>query len=53
MPITVSIGIATLDAKSCMTDPSHLLKAADMAVYAAKRSGRNCVKIFALPAVAA
>ncbi|MGA2441039.1 MAG: GGDEF domain-containing protein [Tepidisphaeraceae bacterium] len=51
--ITVSIGIATLEANSRMTDPGHLLKAADMAVYAAKHSGRNCVKIFALAAAAA
>jgi diguanylate cyclase (GGDEF)-like protein len=48
--ITVSIGIASLEAHGRMTDPCQLLKAADMAVYAAKNSGRNCVKIFALAA---
>ncbi|HEX4054992.1 MAG TPA: GGDEF domain-containing protein [Tepidisphaeraceae bacterium] len=48
VPVTVSIGVATLEPHSLMTDPSHLLKAADMAVYAAKHSGRNCVKIFSL-----
>jgi len=51
--VTVSIGIATLETNSRMTDSGHLLKAADMAVYAAKHSGRNCVKIFALAAAAA
>jgi len=35
-----------------MTEPGHLLKAADMAVYAAKHSGRNCVKIFSFKAAA-
>jgi diguanylate cyclase (GGDEF)-like protein len=49
---TVSIGVATYEPKSMMTDLSHLIKAADMAVYAAKKSGRNCVKIFSLPAAA-
>jgi diguanylate cyclase (GGDEF)-like protein len=53
IPITVSIGIATLETNSGMTEPSQLLKAADTAVYDAKNSGRNCVKIFALAAAAA
>jgi diguanylate cyclase (GGDEF)-like protein len=48
--ITVSIGIATLEANSGMTDPCQLVKAADTAVYAAKNSGRNCVKVSALAA---
>jgi diguanylate cyclase (GGDEF)-like protein len=48
VPVTISIGVATFEPKSLMKDPSHLLKAADMAVYAAKHSGRNCVKIFSL-----
>jgi diguanylate cyclase (GGDEF)-like protein len=50
--VTLSIGVATLEANSRMTEPAHLLKAADMAVYAAKNSGRNCVKIFSLAAAA-
>jgi diguanylate cyclase (GGDEF)-like protein len=52
VPVTISIGVATCDPKGMMTDPSHLVKAADMAVYAAKKSGRNCVKIFSLAAAA-
>jgi diguanylate cyclase (GGDEF)-like protein len=52
IPVTVSIGVATVEPNSKMTDPAHLIKAADMAVYAAKHSGRNCVKIFSLAAAA-
>ena len=48
VPATICVGVATLEPNSRMTDPSHLLKAADLAVYAAKRAGRNCVKIFSL-----
>ena len=51
--VTISIGVATLEPGSAMTEPGHLLKAADLAVYAAKRSGRNCVKIFSLAPPAA
>jgi diguanylate cyclase (GGDEF)-like protein len=54
IPVTISIGVATLEAGSSMTDPAHLIKAADLAVYAAKKGGRNCVKIFSIaPAAAA
>jgi two-component system cell cycle response regulator len=49
LPITVSIGVATLDEHSPLKQPAHLLKAADLAVYAAKHGGRNCVKVFTLP----
>ena len=52
VPVTVCVGVATLEPKSRMTDPSHLLKASDLAVYAAKSAGRNCVKIFSLAAAA-
>ena len=40
--VTVSMGVATLvpDAERI---PEELLKAADLALYEAKRSGRNCV----------
>lgn len=51
--VTVSIGVATLEADSPLKVPAHLLKAADLAVYAAKHGGRNCVKVFTLPAAKA
>ena len=47
--VTVSVGVATLDPESPLKLPAHLLKAADLAVYAAKHAGRNCVKVFSLP----
>jgi diguanylate cyclase (GGDEF)-like protein len=40
-PVTVSIGVAELDDKQTQDD---WLRAADMALYAAKNAGRNCVK---------
>jgi diguanylate cyclase (GGDEF)-like protein len=51
LPVTVSVGVATLEPDSQLKQPAHLLKAADLAVYAAKHGGRNCVKVFSLPAV--
>jgi diguanylate cyclase (GGDEF)-like protein len=51
--VTVSVGVATFEPGCPFREPGHLLKAADLAVYAAKRSGRNCVRVFTLPAPAA
>lgn len=45
LQITASIGVAS-HAKGVFKSPDTLIKAADMAVYAAKGSGRNCVRIF-------
>jgi diguanylate cyclase (GGDEF)-like protein len=53
IPVTASIGVATLEPPGPLTAPAHLLKAADMAVYAAKHGGRNCVRVFSLKAAAA
>ncbi|HSI37344.1 MAG: HDOD domain-containing protein [Phycisphaerae bacterium] len=49
LPVTISIGVASFEAGSPLAQPAHLLKAADLAVYAAKHGGRNCVKVFSLP----
>ena len=39
--ITVSVGVATLDAAHGVAGPEALMRAADAALYAAKRQGRN------------
>lgn len=52
IPVTISIGVATVEPGCPFREPSHLMKAADMAVYAAKHGGRNCVKVFALKTAA-
>jgi diguanylate cyclase (GGDEF)-like protein len=52
LPITVSIGVATSEPGGPFREPAHLIKAADLAVYAAKHGGRNCVKVFALKSAA-
>ena len=48
LPITASIGVATYEPGGPLRAPAHLLKAADLAVYNAKHSGRNCVRVFTL-----
>ncbi len=48
LPITASFGVATLEPGGPFREPAHLLKAADLALYAAKNAGRNCVRVFAL-----
>jgi two-component system, cell cycle response regulator len=52
IPVTVSIGVATIEPGSPLQEPAQLLKAADMATYAAKHGGRNCVKVFAAKSAA-
>ena len=42
--VTVSIGVATMGGKETM-DPATLVKAADAALYQAKRDGRNRVRV--------
>ena len=53
LSVTVSIGVAVFDPAGPLRDAGHLVKAADLAVYAAKHSGRNCVRVFTLPPTAA
>ena len=47
VPLTVSVGVASLDRCSRFHGPAELLAAAGLAVHAAKRAGRNCVRVFA------
>ncbi|MGN6367971.1 MAG: sensor domain-containing diguanylate cyclase [Phycisphaerae bacterium] len=44
--VTASIGIAGTDRSRIFTLPAQLTSAADRASYAAKMSGRNCVRLF-------
>ncbi|HJL18328.1 MAG TPA: GGDEF domain-containing protein [Sandaracinaceae bacterium LLY-WYZ-13_1] len=43
IPVTASLGVATMTAERPFEAAEHLLAAADRAVYAAKASGRNTV----------
>ena len=45
VPLTVSIGVATLDFKDSEVESESLLLAADLALYKAKCKGRNCVVV--------
>lgn len=48
IPVTASIGVAVFEPGSPIRTPAHLIKAADLAVYNAKHSGRNCVRVLSL-----
>lgn len=47
--VTVSAGVATYEPGQPLRDPSLLMKAAELALMAARQSGRNCVRVFTLP----
>ena len=47
--VTSSIGVACYEPGCMFKHVNHLLKAADLGVYAAKRAGRNCVRVLSLP----
>ena len=53
LSVTASIGVASYEPGSPFREPAHLIKAADLAVYAAKKGGRDCVKVFSMPTPAA
>jgi diguanylate cyclase (GGDEF)-like protein len=46
LPVTGSIGVACFEPGGLLKDAAHLLKAAKLAVDAAKQAGRNRVRIF-------
>ena len=48
LPVTISLGVAAIEdsSRDVFTDPAALLKAADTAVYAAKKGGRNCTRVY-------
>ncbi len=50
--VTVSIGVAALAPRG-QFDPSHLIKAADQALYDAKNAGRNTVRLGTTESIAA
>lgn len=43
--VTISVGVSTMEVGKSAT-PYELIKSADLALYEAKRSGRNCAKQF-------
>lgn len=53
LPVTASIGVASYEAGGPLKEAQHLIKAADLSLYAAKKSGRNCVRVFAATAPSA
>lgn len=53
LPVTASLGVSTYEPGGPLASTAHLLKAADLALYNAKHTGRNCVKVFTPKAVAA
>lgn len=53
VPVTVSVGVATHEQGGPFREAAHLVKAVDLALYAAKGHGRNCVKVFAMKTAAA
>jgi diguanylate cyclase (GGDEF)-like protein len=49
LSVTASLGVAAFEPGGVLAQPAHLIKAADLALYTAKKSGRNCVKVFSPP----
>ena len=49
LPVTASFGVSAYEPPSPLNKAALLVKAADKALYHAKESGRNRVKVFTLP----
>jgi two-component system cell cycle response regulator len=48
LPVSVSVGVALYEPGSPFRSSGNLLKAAELALANAQRSGKNCVKVFSL-----
>lgn len=46
IPVTASLGVASSEPGSPVSSVAHLIKAADLALYQAKKDGRDRVKVF-------
>jgi diguanylate cyclase (GGDEF)-like protein len=44
--VTLSLGVATMDKEGMIMSDEDLIRRADEALYKAKESGRNRVKVF-------
>jgi diguanylate cyclase (GGDEF)-like protein len=49
LPVTASFGVAAFEPPSPLDKPKILINAADRALYHAKETGRDRVKVFSLP----
>ena len=47
IPVTVSVGVACMSASQPFSSPEQLLQSADRAVRAAKKEGKNLVRVYA------
>jgi diguanylate cyclase (GGDEF)-like protein len=45
--VTASLGVSSINPHLEVTISQQLIKEADLALYEAKRDGRNCVKVWA------
>jgi diguanylate cyclase (GGDEF)-like protein len=52
-PVTISLGVATFDPRLDLIAPEELIRRADLALYTAKRSGRDAVCEFEAASVGA